>query len=413
MRTTTLTLVAKDSGRVHGLEARPSFSQRGVSAAALCLAVFSTLISSCVTKRVEVDIRPPHPSSLLEEARNLTRTDGLVAARNHIAESLRQRDSSSGEMERRLAAATADPDLVFPDSWAALDDASRDRVAMVIIPGTTVKLHGKPPPTREALAEAARTANEMGFRAVFVETPYHACPDENGTLLADIVNEAFASHDRVVLTMLSKGAHDVARYLQVHAAGLPESEREKLVGVISLVGTLQGSISARWFVRSRHPVPGAIRAYLRMTGDAATVHMLATIAADPWDDCFPERMPDIFPNLTWISFVMLPDGPDGRTTEEVWNRHIRRLAERGSKEFSPEDGLVEAAAAILPHCSRVPEIIVRGYGSHALSNGRYPDGTPIAPRTADPDKEPTIPESGGEIIDAFLRAAPAEILRLE
>ncbi len=316
-------------------------------------------------------------------------------------------------MEGRLAAATADADLIFPDSWAAIDALARDRVALVIIPGTTVKLRGEPPPTRDALAEAARTANAMGFRAVFVETPYHACPDENGTLVADIVSEVFASHDRVVIMMLSKGAHDVARYLQLHAADLPEPEREKLVGVVSLVGTLQGSVSARWFVRSRHPVPGAIRSYLRMTGDSKTMHMLATIAANPWDDCFPARMPEVFPNLTWISFVMIPDGPDGRTTEDVWNRHIRRLAERGSKEFSPEDGLVEAAAAILPHCSQVPEIIVRGFGSHALSNGRYPDGTPIAPRTANPDKGPTIPESGGEIIDAFLRAAPAGILGLE
>lgn len=81
-------------------------------------------------------------------------------------------------MEKRLAITTSNPELVLRDSWATLDESVRESMAILIIPGTTIKLWGKVPPTREALTQAVKEAANFAFHAVFVETPTHSCPED-------------------------------------------------------------------------------------------------------------------------------------------------------------------------------------------------------------------------------------------
>jgi hypothetical protein len=65
----------------------------------------------------------------------------------------------------------------------------------------------------------------------------------------------------------------------------------------------------------------------------------------------------------------------------------------------------------LPDEVKLTEWIVRAYGSHSMPNGTYPDGSRVAPRTTNPDDEELKPESGGEVMSAYLRALPQSLLR--
>ena len=64
----------------------------------------------------------------------------------------------------------------------------------------------------------------------------------------------------------------------------------------------------------------------------------------------------------------------------------------------------------IPETVPLPEWIVAAYGSHAMPNGNYRDGSPIAPLTTVEGKEKLKPESGGEVISAYLRALPQSLL---
>jgi hypothetical protein len=46
-----------------------------------------------------------------------------------------------------------------------------------------------------------------------------------------------------------------------------------------------------------------------------------------------------------------------------------------------------------------------------MPNGTYRDGTRIAPQTTRPGREKLRPESGAEIMSAYLRALPESLLR--
>jgi hypothetical protein len=225
------------------------------------------------------------------------------------------------------------------------------------------------------------------------------------------MEEVFEASDAVVLVMLSKGAHDVIRYLREDGVKLPPEQRAKLVVVLSLAGTVQGSVVADWMAHSPRPLAGATRRWLRLSGQEAAIAMLEAVARSPWEGEGASLVESRFPGLTWISIAMVPDGEDGRITEHLWAPMVRKRIEATSSYFSPSDGFVESAASVLPDHIDLPEWVVFGYGSHAMPNGRYRDGGRIAPQTTRPGKEKLKPESGGEIMSAYLRALPQELLR--
>jgi len=350
-------------------------------------------------------------AALLAGVRQTTRQAGLLEAKKELVAGLLAEDESRGELERRVIRTTGDPDWAFPDSLASMPAGQRARTAIVIVPGTRAGNPKTKDRTRECLRGAAEAAEEMGFSTWFIETEPRGTVDENARYIAGRLREAFAKNDAVVLVMLSKGAHDVIRYLQEDGVNLPAPDRKKLAVVLSLAGTVQGSVVGDWMAHSNRPFPLLTRDWLRASDQEAAIAMLESIARSPWEEGVAERIGSRFPEMTWVSIAMVPDGEDGRISERLWSPWVRRRVEKTAPYYSPSDGLVESAASLLPDSVDLPEWVVVGYGSHAMPNGTYRDGTRIAPRTTLPGQEKLRPESGAEIMSAYLRALPESLLR--
>lgn len=350
-------------------------------------------------------------AALLAEVRQTTREAGLVEARKELVAGLLAEDESRGALERRVIRTTGDPDWAFPDSLAAMPAKARARTGIVIVPGTRAGNARTKDRTRECLRGAADAAKELGFSSWFIETAHRGSVDENARFIAGQLRDAFARNDAIVLVMLSKGAHDVIRYLQEDGVKLPASDRKKLAVVLSLAGTVQGSVVGDWMAHSTRPFPSLTRRWLSSSDQESAIAMLESIARSPWEEGVAERIGARFPEMTWVSIAMVPDGEDGRISERLWSPWVRQRVEKTAPYYSPSDGLVESAASVLPDSVTLPEWIVVGYGSHAMPNGTYRDGTRIAPRTTSPGREKLRPESGAEIMSAYLRALPTRLLR--
>ncbi len=350
-------------------------------------------------------------SALVGAVRKTTREAGLAEAREQLLAGLAAEDGSRGGLQRRIIRTTADGGLVLPDSLAALPAAQRRRVALAIVPGTKAGNPNGKDRTRECLRGAAEASKAMGFSTFFLETEARGTVQENAELVGSRMREIFARSDQVILVMLSKGAHDVIRYLQEDGVNLSAADRAKLSVVLSLAGTLQGSVVADWMAHSPRPLAAATRQWLHLSGQDAAIDMLESVARSPWEDRTARRLSSRFPRLTWISIAMVPDGEDGRIRERLWAPLVRGRIEKTMPYYSPSDGLVESASSILPDVVTVPEWVVIGSGSHAMPNGTYLGGGRIAPQTTRPGKETLHPESGGEIMSAYLRALPQDLLR--
>lgn len=349
--------------------------------------------------------------SLLGEVREVTRSEGLPEAKNYLVERLTALDESGGELERRVLRTTREPGLILPDSLAAMPLSQRRRTAIAIIPGTRAGNKSGKDLTRDCLRGAETESRAMGFATYFIETEARGTIAQNADLVSGQLRDAFDHSDAVILLMLSKGAHDVIWYLQNGGADLPLSHRKKLVAVISLAGTLQGSVVADWLITSRRPIPASTRGWLRLSGQADTLDMLRSIAGTPWREDEVSKVAQRYPRLTWISIAMIPDGVDGRITERLWSPLIRKRVEKSADYYSPTDGLVETAASVVPESLGFRQWIVAAYGSHSMPNGSYRDGSRIAPQTTEPGKEKLKPETGGEVISAYLRALPRSLLQ--
>jgi len=372
------------------------------------------LFTSCATTTREAaklaESAPQEEGELLREVRDLTAERGLIAARERVLEGIRERDESRGALEARVLRTTRDPGLVLPDSLAALPLERRARVALVVVPGTRAGNGLNSQRTQRTLLSAAETAREMGFESHFAEIEARGTVEANARRVAESIRPVFEEADEILLVMLSKGAHDVIHYLQSEAAELPAAQRAKLVAVLSLAGTVQGSVVADWFVHSSDPLASTTRTWLRLSRQDDSIAMLRTVARSPWTGNGAAELRRRFPNLTWVSLTMVPDGPDGEITERLWAPELRRRVARSSPRYSPTDGLVESAATLLPEGAQVPQWTVAALGSHSVPNGTYLDGSRVAPFTTTPGKEKLRPESGGEIMSAYLRALPRSLL---
>lgn len=391
---------------VRFLAAAPVSAKHGILAVVACVA------SGCVSRDPGTRYVGTRPDSrLMETVRAATRDAGLAEAKSKLVEGLVRKDHSHGQLQQRVIRTTADAELVLPDSLAALTPESRARIALAIVPGTKAANPNGRDRTRECLRGAAEVSTAMGFATHFIETEARGTVEENARLIASRMRGVFARSDRVVLVMLSKGAHDVIRYLQEDGVNLPPADRAKLSVVLSLAGTVQGSVVADWMAHSPRPLAATTRRWLRLSGQDSAIDMLESVARSPWDGETARGLKTCFPRLTWISIAMVPDGENGRITEHLWAPYVRKRIERTMPYYSPGDGLVESAASVLPDAVNVPEWVVIGSGSHAMPNGTYLGGGRIAPRTTRPGRENLKPESGGEIMSAYLRAMPKTLLQ--
>lgn len=376
------------------------------------LAMVVVVLPSCVRRGGEEAFSGLVPNSaLLSRVRRTHREAGLVEAKQELVAGLLDQDDSRGDLERRVIRTTRDLDWSFPDALASMPAEKRARTAIVIVPGTRAGNPRTKDRTRECLRGAADAAREMGFPTWFIETTPRGTVEENARFIAGQLAEAISRSEALVVVMLSKGAHDVIRYLQEDGVSLPDSSRRKLTVVLSLAGTVQGSVVGDWMANSARPFPAWTRRWLRALDQEAAIAMLDSIARSPWEEGVAERIGSSFPKMTWISIAMVPDGEDGRISERLWSPWVRRRVEETAPYYSPSDGLVESAASVLPDGVSLPEWIVIGFGSHAMPNGAYRDGSRIAPRTTRPGEEKLRPESGAEIMSAYLRALPESLLQ--
>ena len=347
--------------------------------------------------------------ALLGKVREISRLKGVPEAKHYLVEQLAALDESGGDLERRVVRTTREPGLILPDSLAAMPLSQRRRTAIAVIPGTRTGNKSGKDRTRDCLEGAAEESRAMGFATYFIETEARGTIEQNAGVVSSQLQRAFDGSDAVILVMLSKGAHDVIWYLQNGGMDLSASSRNKLVAVISLAGTTQGSVVADWLVSSPRLIPATTRGWLFFSDQEEAVDMLRSIAKSPWREEKGPLIAGHYPRLTWISIAMVPDGSDGRITERLWSPLIRRRVEKCAPYYSPTDGLVETAASVLPESLGLHQWIVAAYGSHSMPNGSYRDGSRIAPQTTEPGKEKLKPETGGEVISAYLRALPRSL----
>jgi len=390
-----------------------STSSREFSIPRFVLLVLALASPACVPRHASLP--PPAAAtgadSFVDEVRKITAERGLVAATDHLKTALAERDESHGVLETRLRRTTADADFVYPDSFAALSAAQRERIGFAFVPGMRVKQGMKTSKPVQAFAAATEAARSRGFQACLIPAISDGLVEKNEEAMTLAMHEVFANADHVVLMAKSKGAHDLIAYLSGDGAALPARQRDKLKAVCFLAGTVQGSYVADWFARHSSPWPTGGRALLVATGRGKRIQVLKKMADSPWKD-LPAGFPGThYDQLTFISLVVLPDGEDGHPNGTVWSPFFSKEIRKTIGWETPNDSLVESAAEVIPEWIDTPQWIIRTSGMHAFPKGRFLDGSKLAPHTPTLPDNTLNPEAGREIMDAFLRALPVSLLR--
>lgn len=350
------------------------------------------------------------PDNLLHRARQATVDKGLPAARDLLFRELGELDRSHGLLDERLPRATRDRSLVYGDSLAALGPGERSRMVFLLVPGMQ-RDPDNPHTSKELLQKAKAECERNGFEARLVKTVPDGTASTNAAMFAPEFEEVLGQNENVVVVTTSKGATDLIRYLHREGRALPADLRANLKVILSLAGPLQGSVMAHWAATSPRPAPVLSRLALGMSSRAHLLQAVRDMGTSEWVPGRNGWLSETYPNLTWISFVMLPAGEDGRVEEmPYWPAGLLERVYHTSRVYSPNDGLVESGAEVLPPDTGVPQWIIRGLGSHAIPMSRYADGTRIAPNTQGDNVTTIDPRSGGEMFSALLRALPRSVL---
>jgi hypothetical protein len=382
---------------------------RSLSLIALCLCLPGLFSCSVLRGPVPPPASATGADDLVDQARRISAEKGLLEARDFVTGALAERDDSGGRMEARLLRASGDKGHVYPDSLAALPASTRGRIGIAFIPGMRAKAGKELSKPVAALRHAAEESEKLGFNARLIPAIERGDVDENAAAMAEAIRDVFARNDHIILLAKSKGAHDLIYFLRHQGAGFTPEERAKLKGVCILAGTVQGSYVANWFARDPDPWALGTRATLLLSGRGRQIAMLKTVAESPWKGAAAGFPRDTFPNLTWINLAVIPEDDDGRASGREWSKFYSEHIQKKAGWESPSDSLVETAAEILPGHLDVPEWIIRIRGNHAFLSGRFLDGSPLTPDSP-PLEDGMNPASGGEVMNAFLRALPSSIL---
>jgi hypothetical protein len=228
--------------------------------------------------------------------------------------------------------------------------------------------------------------------------------------LRDFLATRLPRVDRAIVVGFSKGATDLVEFWLDDAHSLPAMELRKIRLWVNFAGALRGSEVARWLATDPGPRAALIRALVNLKSGSPQARFddLASIANDPWR-AKPRTLPSHRArNLLVINVAVLPEGRDGWSDRDPLFEFLGRQAALGPQVISPCDGLVESAAAILPPHTGLRQWIVRIRGSHALLDGHYPNGAPVAPGYAEGGTARR--KSGAKLMDDFLRALPQSAL---
>jgi len=180
--------------------------------------------------------------------------------------------------------------------------------------------------------------------------------------------------------------------------------------MITMSGVLRGSYVARFLKSSHDPMAFLTKSFLFTTGKKEQLIGIKSLATSPWDNHPRDRVHNFFPNLKWAGFISIPEQDDAITHLSQTTGFLANTIFTTMDNISPGDSMVESAASMLPPDTKIQEIVVPVFGPHALSVSRFENGERIAPISQENHDHEIITEAGPEMLDAFFRAIPTDLL---
>ena len=342
---------------------------------------------------------------LLKYARDISLKLGMVKAKEMLINELKKRDGSIGELERRIAITSIDKKYIFENSLVTIPSNERKKIGVFFCLG----IGGDKSVNAVLIRRASARVLRLGFTSEMLEVSPKKGSIHNAKMLSKMLLKRVPNLDHIVIVAASKGVSDFITYFLNYGETLSERNREKFKLMISLAGVIRGAHIAKYLSNAKDLKPLMLRAWYKTTFNA-TIDGLKSAQHSPWKGHYPSKVIRLYPNLTWISFPVIPEGPDGYTSRSQWSGPLRLPAHRYLKEASPGDGLVETAASILPPDTNIPEWIIPVYGAHALATGHYANGTLVAPISQKDRGNIINPAAGDEMLDSYMRAIPSKIL---
>lgn len=338
--------------------------------------VVAMILAACHT--------PPPPDAALErdlvrDARQWRQDEGLVEARDQLAEALMKLDADHGRLEQRMWATNADKTLVFPDSLATVSRARRSRTGVYLVLGYQTRSRR----SEKVIRHAADYLIREGWNAHLVPVPDRGTCEQDALAIQTFLKQELPKVDRAILIGFSKGGGDWMHWFANHAEQLPATQRQKLRLLMTFAGALRGSSLARWLMDDSDPLARLLRNGM-VFGEGEETHDtslkdLHSVAADPWiEDAMP-RFKTVAPQLQSVSMVALGGSKNGGPSRDFRFATVGGIALRRQPWSGPTDGVVESAAEVLPSSAGVPQQIIRVYGAHGIIGGRYANGAEVTP----------------------------------
>jgi len=376
----------------------------GILKSLLCFA----LTAACVSCAPFPKSSEPPSSGLLRETREDARKNGSAVARDHLSTSLVHLDASHGAFEQRIWATNADKAFTYPDAIWHLTANQRARLGIYFSLGYG-QLKGRSP---QIIKAAAEELGRRGFRARVIPAPEHGTTEENAKAIASYVRADSPNVDAVMFIGFSKGAADIQEFLTSYGQYFPKRDRAKFRIWVNFAGVLRGSCVADWLVHDNDPLIAVFRTYLSLqrAEPFQPPDGLHSIAHDPWRSTPAPNLRSFAGHLRVINFPVLPDESSGYSHHAWQFRLLEAERPRRRLQTGPCDGVVEAAATVLPPEAGLPQWIVRVSGSHHVLDGRYLNGAIISPGYA--GGETARLASGIPLMSDILRALPKSALGL-
>lgn len=306
--------------------------------------------------------------------------------------------------------ANADKSYVFPGSVATIPRAERSKIGVYFVLGFNQHKGRSGPIIRRTVEQVCA----LGYRARLIDVGSRRTAQEDALLIADVLRQDLPHVDKAVLLGFSRGSADIVHFWLGPAHQLPASELAKIKIWANFAGVIRGSEVARWGAVGETPLAWVLRFVINLR--ELNLRMLpidlASISYDRWAHPgrrFPES---VRKNILVINFVVIPDGSDGWAGLDPEFKFLaRNAAEEAVQQgrvIGPCDGFVESAASILPPHTGIKQWIVRVKGNHLILGGNYCNGRLVAPKYH--QGRAARLESGGQMMDDFLRALPKSLL---
>jgi len=359
-------------------------------------------------------VPPPAPEAgrvetrddLVVEARRWVERDGRPAACKRLEEQIGKLDDSGGMFEKRVMRTNADKAFVFSDAVEHLPRAERGKTGIYFLLGFNQD-RGRSPPI---IGRAAERLRDRGFRSAVMPVLGRRTARQDAVMVREFLGRELPAVDRAILVGFSKGSGDLTEFWFGEADKLPPAQLRKIRVWMNFAGVLRGSQVARWLACEHGPKESLYRVFVNLKSGSPMSKFddLASIANDPWADGQRHMPAGLAAKFLVVNVVVIPKDPEGWTQSDPLFERLGRAAASGPRPIGPCDGLVESAASVLPRRTGLRQWIVRVNGSHALLDGTYLNGSPVAPAYFLGAERQL--ESGMEVMDDFLRALPKSAL---